>query len=69
MSLPSLSATSGCLVESVTFAKSTRFLAGSSKSSRFAMLVHGVDDPADAGITTDCLVLRVNENDLEVLVG
>lgn len=29
----------------------------------------GVADPVDAGITADSLVLGVNENDLEVLVG
>jgi hypothetical protein len=34
-----------------------------------AYLVNGVDDPVDAGILADGLVLRVNEDDLEVLVG
>lgn len=29
----------------------------------------GVADPVDAGITADGLVLGVNEDDLEVLVG
>ena len=33
------------------------------------MLVDWVDNPVDAGIAADSLVLRVNENDLEVLVG
>jgi len=32
-------------------------------------LVDGVDDPVDARITTDGLVLRVDEDDFEVLVG
>jgi hypothetical protein len=32
-------------------------------------LVNGVADPVDAGITADGLVLGVNEDDLEVLVG
>jgi hypothetical protein len=31
--------------------------------------VDWVDDPVDARITTDSLVLWVDENDLEVLVG
>jgi hypothetical protein len=31
--------------------------------------VNGVDDPVDAGILADGLVLRINEDDLEVLVG
>jgi hypothetical protein len=32
-------------------------------------LVNGLDDPVDAGITTDGLVLRIDEDDFEVLVG
>ena len=35
----------------------------------FSYLVDGVADPVDAGITADSLVLGVNEDDLEVLVG
>jgi hypothetical protein len=31
--------------------------------------VDWVDDPVDAGITTDCLVLRIDEDDFVVLVG
>jgi hypothetical protein len=31
--------------------------------------VNGLDDPVDAGITTDGLVLRIDEDDFEVLVG
>lgn len=34
-----------------------------------AYLVNGLDDPVDAGIFADGLVLRVNEDDLVVLVG
>lgn len=33
------------------------------------MLVDGLDDPVDAGITTDSLVLGIDENDFEVLIG
>ena len=33
------------------------------------MLVDGFDDPTDAGISTDGLVLRVNKDDLEVFIG
>lgn len=69
MSLPGLSATSSCLVVSMTFAQSTGLLASSSETTRFAVLVNGVDDPVDASITTDGLVLGVNEDDLKVLVG
>ncbi len=32
-------------------------------------LVNWVDDPVDAGISADSLVLRVNEDDFVVLVG
>jgi len=69
VSLPSLSATCGGLVESVTLAQSTRLLSSGGEATRFAVLVNGVDDPVDASITTDGLVLGVHENDLEVLVG
>lgn len=33
------------------------------------MLVHGVDDPIDAGVLADGLVLWVDEDDFEVFVG
>lgn len=33
------------------------------------MLVNWLDDPVDARITTDRLVLRVDKDDFEVLVG
>jgi hypothetical protein len=33
------------------------------------VLVDRVNDPVDARIATNSLVLRINENDLEVLVG
>ena len=39
------------------------------KYHRETHLVDGVADPVDAGITADSLVLGVNANDLEVLVG
>ena len=69
MSLPGLSSASSCLVVSVTLAQTTRLLASSSETPGFAMLMNGVDDPADARITTDGLVLRVDEDNLEILVG
>lgn len=69
MSLPGLSSARSCLVVSVTLAQTTRFLAGSGETSRFAVLVNGVDNPADTRIAADSLVLRVYEDDFEVLVG
>jgi hypothetical protein len=69
VSLPGLSATSSCLVVSVTLAQTSRLLSCSRKTTRFAVLVNRLDDPVDARITTDCLVLRVDKDDFEVLVG
>lgn len=39
------------------------------KTKHKTHLVNGLADPVDAGITADSLVLGVNEDDLEVLVG
>lgn len=69
MLLPGLSAASGGLVESVTLSETTGLLSGGGQSTRFSVLVDWVDDPVDAGIAADGLVLRVNEDDLEVFVG
>jgi hypothetical protein len=38
------------------------------KTSGFSVLVNGVGDPVDSGITSDSLVRRVDTNDLVVLV-
>jgi hypothetical protein len=57
------------LVEAVTLAKTTVLVAGSSQTAHFTMLVHGIDDPVDAGITTDSLVAGIHQNDFIVLVG
>lgn len=69
MLLPGLSATSSRLVVAMTFSETTGLLASGCETTRFAVLVDWVDDPVDAGITTDGFVLRVNEDDLVVLVG
>lgn len=69
MSLPSLSPSSSCLIVSVTLAQTTGLLASCSETTGFAVLVDGVDDPVDAGVAADGLVLGVDEDDLEVLVG
>lgn len=47
----------------------TGLLAGGGKTTSLTVLVHRVDDPVDAGITADGLVLGVDEDDLVVLVG
>jgi len=69
VSLPCLSSSSGSLGESMTLAQATGLLASCSKATRFAVLVNWLDDPVDAGISADSLVLRVNEDDFVVLVG
>jgi hypothetical protein len=69
VSLPGLPTTSSSLVVTVTLAQSTRLFASSGKTAGFTVLVNGIDDPVDTGIAADGLVLRINEDDLEVLVG
>ena len=60
----------GCrLVVAVSLAQTTALLAGGGKATGLAVLVDGVDDPVDAGIAADGLVLGVDEDDLVVLVG
>jgi hypothetical protein len=67
--LPGLSATGSGVVVLVTTVDTTGLLAGGGKTTSLTVLVHRVDDPVDAGIATDGLVLGVNEDDLVVLVG
>lgn len=50
-------------------AKTASGTSGRGKSAELAVLVHRVDDPLDARVVADSLVLGINENDLEVLVG
>lgn len=69
VALPGLAATGGGVVEAVTLSETTGLLAGGGEATRLAVLVDGGDDPVDAGIAADGLVLRVDEDDLEVLVG
>jgi len=69
LSLPGLSATGLGVVVSVTLGNTTVVLASGGQTAEFAVLVDWVGDPVDAGIATDGLVLRVDEDDLEVLVG
>lgn len=55
--LPGLPATSGGVVVLVATAETTALLAGGGKTTRLAVLVDGGDDPVDAGIAADGLVL------------
>ena len=49
--------------------EATGLLAGGGETTSLAVLVNGVDDPVDARVDADGLVLGVNEDDLVVLVG
>jgi len=69
VSLPRLPPSSSRLVVAMTLAETTRFLASGGETTGFAVLVNRVDDPVDPRISADGLVLRVDENDLKVLVG
>ena len=69
MALPGLSAAGAGLVVAVALVEAAGLLAGGSETAGLAVLVDGVDDPVDAGVLADGLVLGVDEDDLEVLVG
>ena len=69
MALPGLPPSGRGLVVGVTLAEATRLLAGCGEAAGLAVFVDRVDDPIDAGIAPDGLVLRVDEDDLEVFVG
>lgn len=67
--LPGLSATSLGLGVEMALVDTTVLLASGSETAEFPVLVHGLCNPADAGIAADGLVLRVDKDDLIVLVG
>jgi len=69
VSLPRLPPACGRLVEFVSLAQSTRFLASCSEATSFAVLVYRLDDPVDSGVTADHGVLWVDEDDFEIFVG
>lgn len=68
MLLPNLPAARLGVVETVTLANTPVLLAGASETTHFAVLVDGVDDPVDAGVAADSLVLGVDADDFVVLV-
>lgn len=67
--LPGLPAAGRGLVVTVALVETARLLAGGGEAAGLAVLVHRVDDPVDAGVAADRLVLGVDEDDLVVLVG
>ena len=52
----------------MTLSDTTVLLSSGGETTGLTTLVNGVADPVDTGITTDSLVVGVNEDDLEVLV-
>ncbi len=52
----------------MTFTHSSVFPAGSSQSAQLTVLVYRLADPVDPGITTNSLVLGIDENDLKEFV-
>lgn len=69
MALPGLSAAGLGLVVAVALVETAGLLAGGGETASLAVLVDGGDDPVDAGVLADGLVLGVDEDDLVVLVG
>lgn len=69
VALPGLAATSSGLVEAVSLSETAGLLASGGKTAGLAVLVDWGNDPVDAWVATDSLVLWVDEDDLEVLVG
>lgn len=69
VALPGLSATTTSVVVAMALVETTRLLASCGETTGLAVLVDWIDDPVDAWVATDGLVLWVDEDDLEVLVG
>ena len=69
VALPGVTATSSGVVVAVSLVETSALFAGRRETARLAVLVNGVDDPVDAWVAADRLVLWVNEDDFVVLVG
>lgn len=69
VALPGLSPASLGVVVSVALVDAPALLARGSEPAALAVLVDRLDDPVDAGVAADGLVLRVDEDDLKVFIG
>jgi len=67
--LPGLSPSSSGLVVPVTLVETSALFSSSSKPPALSVLLNRLDDPVDLGITANSLMLRVDEDNLKVLVG
>lgn len=66
--LPRLPPARSSMVVAVALSETSALLAGGGETSALTVLVHRLDDPVDARVLADDLVLGVDEDDLEVLV-
>ena len=69
MFLPRLPPSGSGVIVAMALPETSALLASGGEASALAMLVHRLDDPVDTGVLADDLVLRVDEDDFEVLVG
>lgn len=68
MPLPRLPPARGGLVELMPLAQTAALLARGRQAARLAVLMDRLDDPVDARVASDGLVLRVHQDALKVLV-
>lgn len=68
MPLPCLPPARSGVVVLVSTTKTTALLAGGGETTALAVLVDGLDDPVDARIAADGLMVRIDEDDFVVLV-
>ena len=64
-----MTTTSLGVVEFVSLVDTPGFLTGGSQASSFTMLMDGIADPVVPSISSDSLVLRINQYNFEVLVS
>lgn len=67
--LPGLSPASSGFVIAMALVETPALLTSGREATELTVLVYRVDDPVDAGIAADGLVLGVNKDNFEVLVG
>jgi len=68
VTFPGLSSPSTGVVVSVALVETSTLLAGGSQTTAFAVLMNGLDNPVDARITADGLMLWVDKDNFVVFV-
>jgi len=56
------------VIVTMSLAKATVLFANAGETTRFAPLVNRLGDPADPGVPSNRLVIRIDKNNLVVLV-